>query len=720
LNNLLTSAIKLADDGQSQKAKEILLISLKSEKNNPVIYYYLAKVESDLGNQEDALQYINKALQLKSNFSELHLAKSIINLKLGNVSDAQSSALNASKLNESNYPSSNQVNTELIKLNETALQLQNSGHYKESEDFLNKSLQIDPNNFVALYSLGISKIRQENTGFALKYFDKLVSLYPNNATGIYGRAKCLQDLGLFEEALKQYDRSIALDKNLAGAYHNKAVILQLLNRHKEALLTLISAFEQDPSDTQALEGQGILLTQFKEYLQAANVFQNLLSLSPDAPFVAGQLISAKLHNCDWSNFDKITGDIFLGTASNSKVCNPLTFMGISSDANLAKKCAATFGSTKYPKSQISLWNGEIYSHNKKRIGFISGDFREHPVGYLLIGMVEALDRNLFEISGFFTGSKDNSTLQKRFASTFDNFLHCNAKTDFEIAKLINSHEIDIIIDLSGYTADSRLLALSYRPAPIQITYLGYPGTLGLTYIDYILADNITIPDSHKKFYSEKVLSFPHCYLPRDNFEQPSTKSLKRVDFQLPDDGFIFCSFNNNYKITPSIFSVWMKLLQEVNNSYLWLMDLHEATKDNILKTASDYGNFSNRIIFAKRVPKIEDHLARYRLADLFLDTFPYNGHTTCSDALFMGLPVVTLTGETFASRVCLSLLHDLNLDELSTASTEEYFELAKSLANDSKRLSKFKKKLHTSLKNKAWPIDPILHANNLLNIINNL
>ena len=722
MDNLLTSAIKLADDGHSQKAKEILLISLKSEKNNPVIYYYLAKVESDLGNQEDALIYINKALQLKSNFSELHLAKSIINIKLGNISEAQDSAINAHNLNLANTPfSETQIsNSELIKLNEVALNLQNTGKYKESEEYLNKALEIDPNNFVALYSLGISKIRQEKTGIAIEFFNKLVSLYPNNATGVYARAKCLQDLGLFEESLQQYDRAILLDKTLAGAYHNKAVVQQLLNRHKDALFTLIAAFEQDPTDAQALEGQGILLTQFKEYLQAAKVFESLLLISPEAPFASGQLISAKLHNCDWSNFEKISNSIFSGTLEGKKVCNPLTFMGISSDANLAKKCAATFGDTKYIKSQISLWNGERYAHNKKRIGFISGDFREHPVGYLLIGIIENLDRAKFEISGFFTGTKDNSELFKRFSSTFDNFLNCSAKTDFEIAKVINSHEIDILIDLSGYTADSRLLALAYRPAPIQISYLGYPGTLGLTYVDYILADKITIPNSLNSQYTEKVLYFPHCYLPRDGFEQPNIATINRKDYDLPDDGFIFCSFNNNYKITPAVFEVWMRLLNEVNNSYLWLMDLHEATKDNLLKAASSYGDLSSRIIFAKRVPKIEDHLLRYKLANLFLDTYPYNGHTTCSDALFMGLPVVTLTGDTFASRVCASLLHDMQLDELSTTTFESYFEKAKALAMSETYLSNIKNKVDSFLQDNKWPITPKIHAQSLLGILDQL
>jgi predicted O-linked N-acetylglucosamine transferase (SPINDLY family) len=319
-----------------------------------------------------------------------------------------------------------------------------------------------------------------------------------------------------------------------------------------------------------------------------------------------------------------------------------------------------------------MWRGETYRHRKKRVGFLSADFREHPVGYLLVGLIENLDSQRIETYGFSCGIRDGSELYRRYRNAFDHYLDCKDKTSHEIARLMRAMEIDVAIDLSGYTAGSRLEVLSHRPCPAQATYLGFPGGLNLPYIDYLIADRVTVPEEMQKYYREKLLYLPHCYLPRDTSVRPSEITPNREDFGLPSDGAVFCSFNHDYKITPGLFTVWMDLLRENPKSVLWLMKLNEDAQGNLAKSADACGVDPARLIFATRVPRIEDHLARYRLADVCLDTFPYNGHTTTSDALLAGLPVVSIAGRGFASRVASSLLADQASHQAVVGSLEAY------------------------------------------------
>ncbi|MBU3603393.1 acetylglucosamine transferase [Polynucleobacter sp. AP-Kaivos-20-H2] len=605
------------------------------------------------------------------------------------------------------------------ELNEIALSFQNEGKYFESEPYLLESLSLEPNNYVALYSLGVAKTYQGELLQTLECFTVLVNLYPNVGMGFAALGKCLQDLGRLEDALAIYDQATQIDPSQSGVYHNKACALQILGRHKDSLLTLMQAAEVNPLDAVAHEGQGLLLSQFKEYERAALVFLNLLNIDKDAPYALGQLMNAKMHICDWEDYDAICATIFEGVDQGRKVCNPLAFMAISGSVDLAKKCATIFGEHKFLPNLKPMNAGKKYAHYKKRIGFISGDFREHPVGYLLIGAIEKFDRQKFELTGLFTGAKDGSVIYQRYASSFDHFFNCAVKTDVEIAQLVDLLEIDVLIDLSGYTADCRLGVLAHRPAPIQMTYLGYPGTLGLPYVDCLIADQNIAPPQYAGSYAEKLLYLPQCYLPRDASIQRPEKIATRAQYGLPEEGFIFCCFNHNYKITPQIFEVWIKLLQEVKSSCLWLMDLNETAKQNLIAYASKSIDPS-RIIFAKRVPSIDEHLARYCLADLFLDTFPYNGHTTCSDALFAGLPVVTIRGESFASRVCSSLLSDLSLGELSAVSYDQYYEIALELAlNEEKRTA-----LNEHLKQKAvidyWSAKSEVYASDLADLISSV
>ncbi len=375
----------------------------------------------------------------------------------------------------------------------------------------------------------------------------------------------------------------------------------------------------------------------------------------------------------------------------------MTILAITDDAELARQCIEIYAKDKYGEPLFKLWNGEKYAHRKKRVAFISADFRIHPVGYLLIEMIENFDKEKFELTGVFTGTPDGSDLWKRYRCAFDHYIDAKNMPSLELAKLLRAMEIDIAIDLSGHTEGTRLDVLSHRPAPVQMTYLGFPGTLGLPFIDYLLADHITIPANLEQHYTEKIIFLPHCYLPRDKSVFASKITHQRSDYNLPKNAIVFCSFNHDYKINPDTFKIWMELLNEVKDSVIWLMQLNTLSVKNLYNEAQKFGINPNRIIFATRLKNIEDHLSRYQFADIFLDTFPYNGHTTVSDALASGLHVVTLCGTTFSSRVATALLSDLNFNYKELKNLSDYKIKALKLANSLTNINAKEKSYFTNL-----------------------
>jgi predicted O-linked N-acetylglucosamine transferase (SPINDLY family) len=514
-----------------------------------------------------------------------------------------------------------------------------------------------------------------------------------------------------------YDQAIAADPHYMEAYTNKAALLQAMNRHHDALLCLTAATDINPDHVRALEGQGQLLGQYKQYTLATQAFAHALQVAPDYAYGEGHLMGARMSNCDWTDFDAAKARIIAGIEEGKLTCGPLTIMAITDDARIIRKCAELYAADKYQASPNPLWKGETYQHRKKRVGFISADFRVHPVGYLLIGLIEQFDKSQFELTGFFTGVSDDSDLWKRYRCAFDHYIDCHGMTSLDVAKLMRAMEIDVLIDLSGHTEGTRLDILAHRPAPAQVTYLGFPGTLGLPYIDYLISDPRIIPEELEQHYGEKILKLPHCYLPRDDSVVPSPETPNRSDFGLPEEGVVFCSFNHDYKINPPLFKVWMDLLKEVPGSVLWLMKLNEGAHTNLTQSARDHGVDPERIIFASRLPRVEDHLARYRLADVFIDTFPYNGHTTAGDALRAGLPVVSLCGGSFASRVAASLLHDVGMPELACYSFQEYHDKALQMATDEPIRTHYKGQLQMRIDEKVWPPGSITQSKEIANLI---
>ena len=740
----LEKALALQSAGELDAAQELFARVLKSDGKNAVALYSMAAIESGRKNFDKALKFIQPVTVSHANFAQAHLAKSVILFNLGQFDDALKAALKAIHLEPSlpnaqehldtvkvakgmlangqigQATSNTPIDPKVHALTQQAIALQGQALHSEAIEVLNHALQISSTDFASLYSLGISLGATGQKMAALDCFIKAAEASPHLAIGHFAKAQSYADIGLSDDALLCFDKAIEVDPTYTQAYTNKAALLQAINRHHDALLTLIACVEVDPNNVTAYEGQGQLLGQFKQYDLSVNAFKRALEIDPNYSYGEGHLMHARLSCCDWTDYEESRQRIFDGIRAGKKVCGAMTIMSITDDAELARQCIEIYAKDKYGDPLFKLWNGERYAHRRKRVAFISADFRIHPVGYLLIEMIENFDKEKFELTGVFTGTPDGSDLWKRYRHAFDHYLDAKNIPSYELAKIMRAMEIDIAIDLSGHTEGTRLDVLSHRPAPVQMTYLGFPGTLGLPFIDYLIADPKIIPPELQKHYAEKIVYFPHCYLPRDTSVFPSPITPKRSDFGLPEAGFVFCSFNHDYKINPSIFKVWMDLLKEVPGSVLWLMKLNDAAHTKLIQSTREHGVHPDRIIFASRLPRVEDHLARYRLADLFLDTFPYNGHTTAGDALLSGLPVVTICGYSFASRVAASLLHEIKLSDFTCSSYKEYKAIALEMATVGSTLLNHKKQLLNRITSKSWPLQPARQAHSLMNILVNL
>jgi predicted O-linked N-acetylglucosamine transferase (SPINDLY family) len=521
-------------------------------------------------------------------------------------------------------------------------------------------------------------------------YDNALELNPDLADAWLGRGNVFVDLRCHDEALTAYRKALAVKPNLAEAWLGRGNVFFDLKRADDSLAAYDKALALDPDLAEAWLGRGNVFFYAKRYEDAFVAYDKALALKPDLEMAEGARLHAQMHFCDWSNFDSACARLISSLKDTQQY--PFIALGIPSSAQDQLHCATLWASRQLPASIKPKWNGEIYRHAKVRVGYVSGDFHQHPIPSLTAGMFEAHNKARFEITGISIGPNDSSELRKRLQLAFDKFIDAEALNNDEIASLIRKDEIDILVDLSGLTGDARTAIFARRPAPIQINYLGYPGTMGADYIDYLIADHTLIPGQQQQFYTEKIVYLPHCYQANDDKRVISNKVFTREECGLPEKGPVFCCFNNTFKIAPEIFDCWMQILNATPDSVLWLFEDSNAASSKLRTEAATRGIDPTRLVFAQRLPPSE-HLARHRMADLFLDTMPYNAHTTASDALWAGLPLLTQIGETFAGRVAASLLTAIGLPELITTTRMQYIDLAVELATNSEKLAAVKSKL---------------------------
>ncbi|MDO9278456.1 MAG: acetylglucosamine transferase [Polaromonas sp.] len=572
------------------------------------------------------------------------------------------------------------------------IELQNAGQVDEAAALFRAYLQAYPYDGVATYSLAVILMQRGEGAAVTAMLAEAVAKTPGFAPLWMAYGTVLQGAARSADALTAYGNALMLNPQYPEALINSGVLLREAHRHIEALDRFQRVLAFKPDNETALGNCGIILTEFKRSEEAVAMFQRLLKVNPRYDWGLGLLAYERLHACDWTDFEANASQMVEGIKARQRTCKSLPLMAFSDDV-AAHQISAQLFATRFPASKTPLWTGQRYRHKKIRLAYVSPDLREHPVGHLMAGIFEHHDKSRFETIAISLGIDDGSRLRGRMLVSFDKFIDARMMSSREIATLMREMEIDIAVDLAGYTADSRTDVFAHRPVPVQVNFLGYPGTLGTSFMDYIIADRYVIPAEHQQYYNEKVVYLPDAYLPTDAGLQIADHTPSRQECGLPDEGVVFCSFSHDYKISPPLFDIWMRLLAQVPGSVLWLMSRSEGSQRNLRAEAAKRGVDASRLIFAGRVPRVEDHLARYRQADIFLDTHPYNAHTTSADALMAGLPVVTYMGGAFPARVAASLLHAIGMPELVADSAAGYEALALHLARHPEELSALKAKL---------------------------
>jgi protein O-GlcNAc transferase len=564
-------------------------------------------------------------------------------------------------------------------------------HEKAIADF-DKAIVINPRYADAYANKGKSLAQLKHYEEALAACDKAVSLKPGLAEAFLGRGNVFFDLKRFDEALAAYNKALSLKPNLAEAVLGRGSVFFELNRYDEALAAYDKAVSLRSDFAEAFLGHGNVFYALKRYEEAFTAYDKAFSLKSDLPGVEGSRLLTKMKLCDWSNFDTACEDLISSIRDGKLNATPFPFLATSSSSAELLQCAKQWTEKRHPTPKTPVWLGERYNHDRIRVGYLSADFRNHPVAQALAELLEQHDRSRFVTVGLSIGHDDGSELRARLTKAFDHFHDVLLSSDIEVARLIRKLEVDILVKVAPYTEGSRLGILAHRPAPIQVN--GFSAwTTGANFIDYVLADPRALPFDEQPYFSEQIVHLPDSYFPHDSTQGIAPTAPCRADHGLPENGFVFCCFNANYKLNPHIFDVWMRLLKRNEGSVLWLSQDNIVTVNNLKREAAVRGVDPSRLVFAVKVPSLSDHWARHQLADIFLDTLPYGAHTTAKDALWAGLPVLTCRGSTFVGRIAVSMLHAVGLNELVTDTLEEYEATALRLAQNPEEIRALRAKL---------------------------
>jgi len=568
------------------------------------------------------------------------------------------------------------------------------GRHEEALAAHGRAVTLAPDDVAALYGRANALTKLGRYEEALALYDRALAVKPGDPQILNNRGNTLSQLSRYEEAIADFGRAIAASPNSADAFTNRGDAMMQLRRYEEALQNYRRALELDGFSAGALYGRGSALVELKRHGEAIAALDRLLRQRPDYPYGLGMLVYAQSTCCDWRDTLR-AAEMIEGIRAGKRVTTPLVLLAVCDSEAEKLRCAQILMQDKFPPRD-ALWRGEIYRHDRIRVAYLSADLRTHPVGILMAGVFEHHDRTRFETIAISYGPDDDGDMRGRLKRAFDRFIDVRGKSDSDVASLLRALEVDIAVDLTGLTASGRPGIFARRPAPIQVNYLGFAGSMGAAHIDYILADKTVIPEKQQQYYAEKIAYLPDSYMPHDSKRAIAENTPSRIELGLPETGFVFASFNNSYKFAAAMFDVWMRLLLAVEASVLWLPSANPAAMRNLQREADARGVSPERIVFAPHLTANEDHLARLRSADLFLDTYPYNAHSTALDALWAGLPVLTMKGESFASRVAASLLGAAGLPELIVDSLDAYESLALDLARKPAALAALKEKLRQS------------------------
>jgi protein O-GlcNAc transferase len=581
---------------------------------------------------------------------------------------------------------------------ELARDLAQSGSLQDAATVCSKILEAEPAHAQTLHLLALVSYRQGDPAAAARLLRKAAAGAPPFAPAFNDLGNILAQQGRTSEAIEQYRRAIAVAPEYAEAHNNLGNACQIAGEFENAVEAYRRALALRPGYAEAHRNMGSALRRLGRLGEAVEAFRTAVSLNPDYADAITQLVQELRSQCYWALLKPLTAQLIGIVEAGSAAVNPFVFLSLDTTARQQFLCARRWaaghveaGASKLPPPPASPRpDGRI------TMGYLSADFQEHATAQLTAALFELHDRNRFRVIGYSYGADDGSAMRRRLARAFDEFVDLESVSHADAAARIRADQVDILVDLKGYTTDARPQILALRPAPLQVSYLGYPGTMGTEAVDFILADPFVLPAGQQEFYSEKIVHLPGCYQANDNSRPVASPGPSRAACGLPERAFVFCCFNGSEKLTADVFDVWIRLLAAVPEAVLWLLASNPAAVGNLRREAeARLPGTAARLVFAPRLPNPQ-HLARFALADLFLDTFPYNAHTLASDALWGGCPVLTRAGETFPSRVAGSLLRAAGMPELIATSLEDYESLAVRLARAPAELAGLRARLQST------------------------
>ena len=725
--------------GSAESGAEFIRKSLEINPTQPHVHCSLGNALRDLRQPAEALASYRRALQLEPNFAGAHYSEGNALMDLGRTEEALES-YERSLAMERNYPEANlnrgnallalgRLEEALASYQRTlALQpdmtmaLSNCASVlwklqrrEEALTLYDRLAALQPDDLDVQTDRGILLCALERYREAVASLDAALLRRPDAAEARFSRGNALLNLGLFERALADYDSLLERYPTLAEAQCNRGLSLLALARPADALPSFVTALRLKPEFVEAADGQGtalrqlnrpqealaafelarslapyspdilyrcaLTLQQLQRHEEAAAAFADVLRLAPQYDYAAGNLLHERLQVCDWSEYQHLVAGVNEAVLAGRRACLPDVLLSVADSAAAQLECARTYAADKHPANPPpTSIAAPRYNHKRICVAYVSGEFREHAVSHLLAGVLERHDRERFQTIAISLQPQEQSPMGQRLRAAFTQFIEVSMATDPEVVSLMRELEVDIAVDLMGLISGSRPTLFALRPAQLQVNFLGYPGTLGAPCYDYILADRYVIPEADRVFYQEKVAYLPHCFQPHDAARRMAERKPTRAECGLPQEGFVFCCFSSSYKIGPSLFEVWMRLLHDVAGSVLWLSPCSESAVRNLRRAAAERDIAPERLVFAARLPDVADHLARYPLVDLCLDTLPFNAQATASDTLWAGVPLVTCRGNAYAARVSASLLSAVGCPELITGDLGEYETLARKIA----------------------------------------
>ena len=724
--------ISLFSNGKVQGALDQLDPLIKNNPKDAVLFNIKGACFAQIGEPIMAMKQYEKAVEIDLNYSEAYSNLGITLQELDELEKALENFEKAFSLKPEKVEIINIIISILNELNDAKISIdyyqkiiksspehylvhfnlgtlyQNLGHSDDAVNSYKQAIKLQPEFVDAFLNLGIIMEETGKLDEALKNLERANEINPDNPLILNNLGITLEGLDRKDDAIVQFERAIEIDPNDPSSFYNLGITLRDKNRDY-AIKNFEKAIEINPKNGEFYSQLGALHLQAKHHNKGLLNLDKAFSINPDIDFLIGNRLYTKMQLALWDDFNEQINILSNKIENNHNAVTPFSLMALIDDPQTQYNATKKYADFNFPKSANSLPINPYLSHKKIRIGYFSADFKLHPVATLTAELYETHDRKSFEIYAFSFGPNTNDEMNLRIKAGVDHFYDVREKSDKEVVLLARSLEIDIAIDLSGYTADSRTSIFAMSAAPIQASYIGVLSTMGAKYYNYLIAGKSMIPKENQKYFTEKIVYLP-SYQVNDSKEPLPELSFTRDDFHLPTNFFIFCCFNSAFKLNPSIFDSWARILKAVNKSVLFLAIDEEEIRLNLINEISQRGIDSKRLIFGDRIPRPE-YLARYKVADLFLDTRPYNAGTTASDALRMGLPVLTLKGQSFNSREASSVLNSLNMHELITTSEVEYESLAIELASNPTKLKIIKDRLMENLSSAPLYNTPLFTKN---------